>query len=278
MIIGVPDGRLGNQLFQVSHLLAQRRPGERVYVLGGELENLLDLTPARVVAFRLEGILERFLAKAKLLVPRKSRRLGVVALLSDDAKRSECQIRGARALVFHGFFQWDEGREIVRSVYSLIRPSIHLEASTRMSSGDRSGSKRAFVHVRLGDYRNWPDPVNPAAVPLYWYARQMQRLRGEMGPVEFLVFSDEELEEDCFPGLDWRQVHASPETTLVMMSKCDAGVLSASSFSWWGAALAKARDYHSGPFLAPRCWIGWPTNEWVPPQIKSDFLEYAAID
>lgn len=278
MIIGVSDGRLGNQLFQVAHWLAQRRPGEKVYVLGGDLQNILDFSSTPIVVLKPKRIAGRILARAKLAVPRKSHRFGCFALLSEDAKQQRCLIRGPRALVFHGFFQRDEGRAILRSVYSLIRPEVYKEASIRMARVSMIDKKSAFVHVRLGDYRTWPDPAKPAALPMKWYESQMLRLRRQMGPVNFLVFSDEELKGDSFSGLDWKQVHASPETTLAMMSNCDAGVLSASSFSWWGAAFAKARDFHSGPFLAPSYWIGWRTIEWVPPQVKSAFLEYVAVD
>jgi hypothetical protein len=61
-----------------------------------------------------------------------------------------------------------------------------------------------------------------------------------------------------------------------MMTYCGAGILSASSYSWWAAYFA-SRRHADGRFLAPEFWIGHARGEWFPPGIQSSFLEYLSV-
>jgi hypothetical protein len=40
-----------------------------------------------------------------------------------------------------------------------------------------------------------------------------------------------------------------------IMSFCCAGILSASSFAWWGAFFAKTHDKDNSYFIAPNYWL-----------------------
>ena len=62
----------------------------------------------------------------------------------------------------------------------------------------------------------------------------------------------------------------------VLMTQCKGGILSASSFSWWGAYLAKQK-YSGTFFLAPKYWAGHRQKRWYPESMKSSFLDYVEI-
>jgi hypothetical protein len=59
---------------------------------------------------------------------------------------------------------------------------------------------------------------------------------------------------------------------LALMARCDAGILSASSFAWWAAWFADRRS--DGPFLAPLHWLGHAIGEWWPEHVASTFITY----
>ena len=47
------------------------------------------------------------------------------------------------------------------------------------------------------------------------------------------------------------------EIDFSMMTRCSDGILSASSFAWWGACFSKINN-PDGIFLAPKFWLGHP--------------------
>jgi len=76
-----------------------------------------------------------------------------------------------------------------------------------------------------------------------------------------------------------------PETDLSIMSLCSYGILSASSFAWWGAFYAKNHNKKDNYFIAPKYWGGHRSKKWISKKIffrnglftliksiKSDFL------
>jgi hypothetical protein len=61
------------------------------------------------------------------------------------------------------------------------------------------------------------------------------------------------------------------------MASCEGGVLSASSFSWCGAHLARrslASRGLTGTFIAPRYWVGHRRGEWYPFGYKFPWITY----
>ena len=103
-------------------------------------------------------------------------------------------------------------------------------------------SEMACFHLRFGDYRRFPAKLvffSPAAA---YYHRAVATL----SPRRIAVFSDDlpaarnllaglPVESDFIDGNEaWEDLY--------LMTQCGAHVVSASTFSWWGAWLATARD------------------------------------
>lgn len=66
----------------------------------------------------------------------------------------------------------------------------------------------------------------------------------------------------------------APELDLSIMSLCGAGILSASSFAWWGAYYARTYNKETNYFLAPKYWLGHRIKEWRPKNFYTKWIKY----
>lgn len=287
MIIVKSEGRLGNQLFVLAALLKTRTNNERLQLFGfQELEWLLDSTDKTIRRARIrEGVANRLW---KFLLPAldnliKSNMLGVVKKLPDESRLKKSQ--GLLPLsVFRGGFCQEESLLNIDAVTELwTRESAkraHLLASWGLGPLRAESDRVCFVHVRRGDYLSWPSAEFPAALPSAWFREQMERIRGDSDRnVRFLIFSD----DPTFCDREFRNipnsevVNVAAEESFLVMSHCDAGILSASTFSWWAGRLAAVKN--TGPFIGPQHWFGWPRGEWVgEPSRDGGFLGFVPVE
>jgi hypothetical protein len=121
-----------------------------------------------------------------------------------------------------------------------------------------------FVHVRRGDYLAWPSREFPAVLILDWYLSAMRQMRAMVKNLSFIIASDDHYyTADCFSDIsDVAVSRCGRFTDLALMSKCSHGILSTSSFAWWGALLSRshrsseARPDGNGVYFAPKYWAG----------------------
>ena len=105
------------------------------------------------------------------------------------------------------------------------------------------------IHVRRGDYATNP---NHPVQNIEYYKKALELLPKDL-PV--LVFSDDFNwcdEQDFFDdGRFMISQESSVDADLCMMSMCNYHIIANSSFSWWGAWLAKSKK-----IIAPQNWFG----------------------
>ena len=136
-------------------------------------------------------------------------------------------------------------------------------------------SDAAFLHVRLGDYRILPHhQVNLEA---YWI-QTLQEVAAT-NVKDLVIFSDEPVyiktvmlpffEQFGFTKVE--VIEGSPTTPiadLYLMSQCLKGAICANStFSWWGAYLAKQNG--CGLVFMPSKWGAHETPDIIPPWSKA---------
>jgi hypothetical protein len=116
-------------------------------------------------------------------------------------------------------------------------------------------------------------------LPGSWYRRQIQILWDHIPGGHFIVLSDDIPYAKELVGNERDVVicSESAEVEFALMTLCNGGVLSASSFSWWGAYFAR-RDSKAAVFMAPLYWLGHRTGAWEPKGIETDWLTYAPVD
>jgi hypothetical protein len=143
---------------------------------------------------------------------------------------------------------------------------------------DEDVSNRVFIHIRRGDYLYWPSIDSPAALPLCWYQKNMNLFRKKLQNPLFVVFTDDFLyvKEHFSSVRDVVVSELNDVDDLKLMAKCQHGILSASSYAWWAAYIAKNGN-PSGMFIAPLYWAGHKKLRWFPPYMKSHWLQYVEV-
>lgn len=278
-IIFFENGRLGNQLFQY-HGLRKHYPDEIIFFIG--FSTLKKLANFKNVIFLNNKLYSNFLFKyilreLSLLLTR----LKIVSSLNEHSKEFSYKLvknNGIfdRIIVVHNvFFQH---KDVQPSLFGNI-PSIN---SNRLSSfnyfidaNNLKNKQIAFIHIRRGDYLFWPTKDFPAAIEVGWYFDQIEYFRSKYPGIQFIVSTDDkEYAIKVFAhNKDITISHEDEIDDFVIMSKCNHGILSASTFSWWSAYMAKISN-PTGEFIAPKYWIGYNKKEWFPLWIESSWLRY----
>ncbi|WP_414648137.1 alpha-1,2-fucosyltransferase [Castellaniella sp.] len=284
MIILVGEGRLGNQLFQYAYL-ANRYPGKIIWCMGCEgLKQHVLTGPVRY--FPRTARWWRLLSKALVCLAR----LHVIRLLAETGQECGRYVINLQwglvpwvVVVAGSYFQH---ASILPSA-APVSPSMRcLEAAQRwlaekrVEQGIARGREFVFVHVRRGDYLRWPSREAPAVLPLEWYRRAMDWIRTEVKDPVFVVLGDDlpYIFEFFTESQDLIISDADEGVDMAIMSKCSHGILSASTFAWWGAFLSRESGGYKLPhekrYIAPLFWAGHRSGAWFPGDFYTSWLTY----
>lgn len=281
MILFFEYGRLGNQLFQYCGLKKCFPEHKMVFLGCSELEHFFEIDAARFIRKdtinRLIpfGLLQRFISFLVVV-----RILGRITEESDSANFKLIVRKGlvSRILVpLDVFFQHRDVIERIENPPILKAELLKLAKQWLDNKGIiPSQEQLVFVHIRRGDYLYWPSKEFPAVLNFSWYRRAMNLIRGDFDDPVFVLMSDDQYYlRDVF-----EESHSlvisdnAPEIDLAIMSLCSAGILSASSFGWWGAFYARARKRENAVFIAPEYWGGHRLKKWYPAYFGTEWITY----
>jgi Glycosyl transferase family 11 len=245
-------GELGNQMFQWAFgIAASRRLGTRFLMDDDSLSPLFELD--RRTSFR-SGLLRASWIARQLLRPRAP----IIEVGTDDDPRSV--MAGLRnGTRYGGFFQsaeyFDSERDAVRRAFT-VRPE-HTDRFLR-SYGELVRRGYVCVHVRRGDYLEWG-----TALPWSYYRRCLE-LAGTEGPVVFTSDDMAAVRAEFASDPRARFETNEPIIDLQLMAHAEVCVVSASSFSWWGAWLNRRPGTR---VLAPRHWLGFKEGRESPRRV-----------
>ena len=281
MIIFCERGRLGNQLFQYSYL-RDLYQGEELLLVGlDELSDFVERVDGRTIA---SASLPAWLPVGRLdLALRALSKLRIIGLVSESSSQDSYKVTRRRGL-FRSFFLASEVYFQHRDMTDKLAGNFKIKESNlteaqkwlRAESISHTGQNLVFVHVRRGDYFSWPSKEHPAILELEWYGNAMDMIRSSVEDPTFLVLTDDR--DYCTRAFRGQaDVYISPNSStvdLAIMSLCNSGILSASTFSWWGAKLSKGNDEPRGTYLAPKYWAGHDRGELYPPGFESSWITY----
>ncbi len=281
-VIAYEWGRLGNQLFQYA---AIKKIAPSACVLNIGMHSLLRWL-ADDQAFRgffIRSLVIRLLENAgnvKLLGMSGKGRL--FSLISERLDGDQCVLDFQMGLIpqialLKGFFQDEQTLlGVETSALSINLRLIHKATKWIRKQTDLPSTNHYFVHIRRGDYTAWPSRAAPAVLSADWYIAQMKRILEVDNVAQFFVFSDDiPYAEEILRSFDNVFISRRSELDdLAAMSLClGGGVLSASTFSWWGAFYSKQNN-PMARFYAPRFWAGWRKARWFPGSIETSWIQY----
>jgi hypothetical protein len=156
-----------------------------------------------------------------------------------------------------GFWQspryFEDFSDLVRQDFAF--PPLPAEAEPM--AGRITGAPNAVaVHVRRGDYLT--DGRLGSCCPAHYYREGIARLAAKVGPLNLFVFSDEPdwVRQNFDPSghamevVDFPAHVDAPHHDMHLMSLARHHVIANSTFSWWGAWLAKGDTV-----IAPGRWF-----------------------
>ena len=280
MLLMISDGRLGNQLFQLNALEAARRNNE-IAVLTGFREALPQLHRKRTFRLARFGLSDKNLrileSLGEFLV--KIRLIGAVTTspgaTSFSRKHGFLPVFVFTERYFQGWEFINNANRIPEVLQQLFATGEVLTPRHQLIDNTTSP---VFVHVRRGDYLDFPKGTS-SSLPVEWYLGLMEEMRVTLDDPHFYVVSDEpDFCRHAFPPRSDISVvdSGSAVADMALMAHCKAGILSASSFSWWAARAAS--NSSGGPFYAPRGWLNWHGKAPGSSVPAADFLVFKHVE
>jgi Glycosyl transferase family 11 len=265
-------GRTGNQLFQIAYALSQRKKREWLISVGFGKTMALLAGDCRKRWFNVDAAIPRYLIE-RIVFPVIHRTLIRTGIVTFDWESDEKhliwrgKIRSFRVL--KGYFQSTD------DMSPDIRTCMHLKSSLRRKAREIlgpvcNGRIPVFVHLRRSDFDEVAVGGQSVKLPDQYYVSSLKRLRTpEEGLCYVIVGDDPGHATRLFQTLSPKFIsHLSITEDLALMSICDGGVLSNSTFAWWGAFFGNSRL----GYVAPKYWWGWRVGEWIPPRLRGSFV------
>ncbi len=265
MILFMADGRLGNQIFQFAFLRGVAKKNEIIFCLNmNRFFNAFEFDSKNIISSSNRYAI--YLMR-KAIIPYFIRPLTNLSIFGyvEQVKYDNCIPqasytfkRGILPLSFvnadffqsESFFDLDSFCNEVR-----IKPQ-YLAAATRFLSDIPVECCKVFVHIRRGDYLNetfmGESGIN---LPINYFNNAIELIKNKVRNPFFIFLSDDSACVERF----FKDIHPkiisknSAVVDLAIMSLCDSGIISNSSFSWWGSALMKDRHV----IVVPKYWYGW---------------------
>ena len=282
VILFPPGGRTGNQLFQAAYIASLAGPkgyfftrgfGKTRALLYGSWKRRWLNIDAKPLCWIIERVVEplcwHLLIKTGLVS-------SIIELRGETLDVRKGKIR--RVTIVKGFFETDS------FMAGDIRRSFRLKhryiVSTRGCFAQmRDGAAPLFVHIRHSDFGATFVEGHNIQLPDVYYKEGVEVLKRKYSDPFFVIVGDDPAyAEKLFADLPRKYVsRLSPADDLALMSQCAGGVLSNSTFAWWGAFMGKP----GGTYVAPRFWWGWPIGKWQPAgmdtALVSDYIDVKAL-
>lgn len=282
MIFFVAHGRLGNQVFQYAYLKTIQKNNEAIYTSGfDELLDVFEIKDLKNVGINRPGFIQGLamfvyrllfnLTKIKAITKIKVNydSIGIHVRESDKASISKGLFPFVR-FVCPGFFQSEKFFDETIAKNLKLKDK-HLKTADAFLDNIPERNHRVFVHIRRGDYKTFKIYGKSTLLPTAYFHEQIAYFREHEENSFFIFLSDEPaFIKKEFSYLKEKKISYDNAvgTDIAIITKCDSGILSPSSFGWWGAYLMKTRK----TVVAPEYWLGF--NSRIEFQ-NSTFPDYA---
>jgi hypothetical protein len=304
MIIFLSEGGLGNQLFQFAFLASYAEKNEKIMVWGFEdIKSLFDVKDKRFFIFSIEDKILGLLPKnfpPKLKRALKYRvllemiRYGLVRKILEILAKSKiissvslktekiCEDKYTEipeVVLSKGFISsvkyvgqcFFQSEKLFRKdvLKNLEFKENYVKEAEKFISNYQDYYKVA-VHIRLGDFRNYYICGENPILPFDYFHKKIRWFLENRENPFFIFLSDEPdkiKNEFSYLG-DKMVISENPyQVDFLIITMCDAAIISTSSFSWWACYFMKKRDI----VFAPKYWIGFKIKKEYPQGVFPSF-------
>lgn len=282
MLIFFSDGRLGNQLFQYSFLNTIAKENEKIvtfnmdkFISKCDFCNIKfkNVSSGKYGRFFTRKFLKPFAmacVRFKLIGFIRQDRNGSVSLSAFTAGKGFLPLR----LVQTDFFQ--SGKFFDKDKVDFKIKNKYVKEAEIFLAKVASEYTKIFIHVRRGDYVFTPYLGKVGVdLPESYFETAIREISHNVEKPFFIFLSDEtSFVERCFENLPNKIVSKnSMATDLAIMSLCEYGIVSNSSFSWWGAYMMKNRKR----VIFPKYWFGWKSQVESHIDIQPDWADVIEV-
>jgi len=280
MILHIEDGRLGNQLFQYVGL-KKYFPKENLFFLGSEnFQKLFENIDGYFLFNKKIKPLYFYLIVRAILFLTKIRFVG--RIYEDISSNYKINIK--QGILWKIFISYNNYFQHQESIAEIKNPPV-LKFKIRKKALEWFKEKRinlnknkiVFVHIRRTDYLHIPSNRFPGVLNISWYKKMMNLVKKKIQNPIFVIMGDDHYYlQDCFKSSNTIFISENKfEIDLSIMTYCAAGILSPSSFAWWGAFYA--RKYNLNVkffFIGPKYWLGHREKKWVPQNFYTNWITF----
>jgi hypothetical protein len=251
MILFLSDGRLGNQLFQYAFLNTIAKEDEKI--ITANMEQFVDKFKIENKKFKhikfgkyslfftkkiLKPYFLKILIKFKLISYIRQETSETSFLPSYIRKKGILPITMVKTNFFQSEYFFDK-----KKVDFSLKEKYIKEAEDFLTQVPKNYTK-VFLHIRRGDYICETYLGNQGIdLPKSYFQKAMEKITKKVKNPFFIFLSDDfGFVEGCFENTKNKIISRNNMATdLAIMSLCEYGIVSNSSFSWWGAYMMKNR-------------------------------------
>lgn len=281
MIIFRADGRLGNQIFQYAFLKTISKKNETIICLNMKsFYETFDFDDRGI--WHISNIYIIFLFR-EVIAPFVLKPLGKARIINYVEQKKDnsliplpywSETRGLLPFIRYvnsDFFQSETFFDKT-AISSLKIKEKYIAESRHFFSKIPSDYKNVFVHIRRGDIVNEIfNGVRGKDLPKSYFEKAINIIKETVENPFFIFLSDDPyFVQCCFKDFEPKIISKnSMEVDLAIMTQCEAGIISNSSFSWWGAFLMTTKK----KVISPKYWVGWKTKTESHVGIQPTFSE-----
>lgn len=263
MIFYFSEGRLGNQLFQYAFLVSIAKKNEKIIAYG--MDQFIDLFMIHNQQFshiKLKGKTRCLIREyVKPFVFRWLVRFKIIGHIQQNRKNqrplpSYTEQKGLLPITFvdYDFFQSEAFFNNIKLDIE-IKQDLYDEAKN-IYDGFPADRTKIFVQVRRGDYLNQVY-MNERGIqlPVEYYLKAMETIKEQVENPFFIFLSDDiEFVQYAFQHIEPKYISThSMGVDLGIMSLCEYGIGSNSTFAWWGGYFMQNKKM----VIFPKYWYGW---------------------
>lgn len=283
MILFFENGRLGNQLFQY-HGLKNYFPNHKLIFFGfSSLSSSLNSIDVLFIKSKTNSLLIKLFRKMLFLLSD----IRILGKIIEIESNKNFKLNISKGILWNIFIAQNIYFQHNSYINKIINPpklkkkySYNAIEWLKKKNIFYNSPNLVFVHIRRGDYLSWPNKKFPAVLNLSWYENNILFMKKRIKNPIFIVMGDDaNYLKNAFKESNNLVVSENSHIVdLCIMGLCSHGILSASSFAWWGALYSKSFNKNKNYYIAPKFWAGHRLKKWIPKYFYTEWITYVELN